>query len=98
MKQWHKKYGGTEFVIIGIHTPEFDNEKKLEKVIEQSKELGIEYPIVTDNKYQTWDSFKQEYWPVLYLIDKRGIIRYVRIGEGNYEETERWITTLVVEK
>jgi hypothetical protein len=33
----------------------------------------------------------------MYLIDKRGIIRYVKIGEGDYDKTERQIQTLLAE-
>jgi hypothetical protein len=35
--------------------------------------------------------------PPLYLIDKRGRIRYVRIGKGAHDETERNIRALMVE-
>ncbi len=33
----------------------------------------------------------------MYLIDKHGVIRYVRIGEGGYSQTERVIQTLLAE-
>ena len=38
---------------------------------------------------------RNTYWPAMYLIDKRGIIRYIRIGEGGYNETERMIQRLL---
>lgn len=31
------------------------------------------------------------------LIDKQGVIRHVRIGEGGYQETERLIQSLLAE-
>jgi cytochrome oxidase Cu insertion factor (SCO1/SenC/PrrC family) len=37
------------------------------------------------------------YWPELYLIDKRGEIRYVHIGEGAYDEIENNIKALLAE-
>ena len=95
VKTWHKKYSGERFAIIGIHTPEFESEKNLSKVRSQVSELGIQYPVVTDNDSKTWDSYEQMYWPVLYLIDKKGVIRYVHIGEGEYEQTEEWIKKLL---
>lgn len=33
----------------------------------------------------------------MYLIDKHGIIRYVRVGEGGYKEIEGLIRTLLAE-
>jgi hypothetical protein len=35
--------------------------------------------------------------PAMYLIDKQGVIRHVRIGEGGYQETERLIQSLLTE-
>ena len=35
--------------------------------------------------------------PTLYLIDKRGEIRYVHIGEGAYDEIETNIKALLAE-
>jgi len=34
----------------------------------------------------------------MYLIDKQGTIRYVSIGEGGYQETERLIQGISAER
>jgi hypothetical protein len=34
----------------------------------------------------------------MYLIDKRGIIRYIKIGEGDYGKTEWQIQALLPER
>jgi thiol-disulfide isomerase/thioredoxin len=98
VKAWHKKFSDEEFTLIGVHSPEFEREKDLKNVKRQVASLGIEYPVVTDNEFETWNAYNQRYWPVIYLIDKRGIIRYVHIGEGAYDETERQIKLLIKEK
>ena len=98
LKGWNKKFAGKDFTIIGVHTPEFDAEKDIDNVREHVRKFGISYPVVTDNDYKTWDAYHQEYWPVIYLIDRKGIIRYVSIGEGRYEETEEMITSLLAEQ
>jgi len=97
IKEWHKKYSNAKFKIIGVHTPESDREKDLKVVKWETARLGISYPIVTDNDYSTWNRYNQQYWPVMYLLDKQGTIRYVHIGEGNYEETEEQIASLIAE-
>ena len=94
---WQKKYAGKEFVIVGVHTPEFDREKKLSNVRKEIEKLQIGYAVVTDNNYKTWKSYHQEYWPTIYLIDKKGIIRDINIGEGNYDKTEQLIKLLIAE-
>jgi alkyl hydroperoxide reductase subunit AhpC len=98
MNRWYQEFIGSDLVIIGVHTPEFNREKNLTNVREQTAKLGIKYPVVTDNEYKTWTSYDQQYWPMVYLIDKKGIIRYAHIGEGNYDETRRMIQSLLSEK
>ena len=97
LKQWHDKYADRGLVIIGIHTPEFDFEKSLENVKEAVEGFEIEYPVVQDNNYWTWNAFTNRYWPAKYLIDKDGYIRYSHFGEGRYDETEQAIRLLLEE-
>ncbi|HTR82255.1 MAG TPA: redoxin domain-containing protein [Bacteroidota bacterium] len=95
IKAWNEKFHSDDFVIVGVHTPEFDQEKSVQQVRHATETLGITYPVVTDNDYKTWDAYHQEYWPALYLIDKSGIVRYMHIGEGNYSQTEKQIISLL---
>ena len=61
------------------------------------RRLGLEYPVVLDNDYQTWDAFANRYWPTVYLIDAGGYIQYQHHGEGGYGEIEAALRTLVEE-
>ena len=97
VKRWHERYADKGLTIVGVHSPEFDTEKKLENVRREVASLGIRYPVVTDNDYETWRAYKVEAWPTLFLLDKTGHIRWAHVGEGAYEETERTIETLLVE-
>ena len=82
---------------MGVHTPEFAYEKDLEAVRRYVTEHHIQYPVLTDNAYTTWNRYANHYWPALYVIDKQGIIRHVQIGEGGYDTTERIIRDLLAE-
>jgi hypothetical protein len=84
-------------VVIGIHSPEFDWEKPLDKVASACNLLGIPYPVALDNDFVTWNRYGTRYWPTLQLIDKRGIIRHTQIGEGGYAEMEAMIRQLLDE-
>ena len=97
MREWHKEYQDQGLVIIGNHYPEFAHEQDLENLKRAVNELGIEYPIAQDNDGITWRAYETRYWPTLYLIDKKGYLRYVHIGEGAYRETEDAIQTLLAE-
>jgi thiol-disulfide isomerase/thioredoxin len=97
VKQWHQKYGENGLVVIGVHSPEFSYEHDLAKVKQYIREHNIRFPIPIDNDFSTWNRYGNRYWPAMYLIDKRGVIRHVRIGEGGYRETEQLIQTLLAE-
>ncbi|MEK6869480.1 MAG: thioredoxin family protein, partial [Nanoarchaeota archaeon] len=98
LKDWHNKYADKGLVIVGVHTPEFEFEKKYENVKSAVEKYGLKYAVVQDNNYETWRAYKNRYWPHKYLIDIDGFIRYDHIGEGAYAETERVIQELLKEK
>lgn len=97
LKGWHEKYGKQGLVLIGNHFPEFPHEANLNNLKDALQRFEIPYAVAQDNDGTTWQAYRNHYWPALYLIDKIGQIRYVRVGEGGYEETEIAITSLLAE-
>lgn len=97
LTRWHDKYKDNGLVILGVHSPEFEFEKNPQNVKKAIEDFGIEYPVVQDNNFATWQAYSNRYWPAKYLIDKDGKVRYVHFGEGNYDETEKAIQTLLKE-
>lgn len=93
----YKKYSKKGLVIIGVHSPEFDFEKKIPNIKAAIKKYAIPYPVIVDNDMHIWNSYFNAYWPRHYLIDAEGKIRYDHIGEGGEEELEEWIITLLKE-
>ncbi len=97
IKAWNEKYKDSGLVIIGVHTPEFAFEKDESNVRKAVKDLGVTYPVPMDNDYKIWRSFNNEYWPADYFIDATGAVRFHHFGEGAYDESEKWIRTLLEE-
>jgi thiol-disulfide isomerase/thioredoxin len=97
IKSWHQKYADRGLVVIGVHAPEFSYERVIQNVQRYVREHDIRYPIAIDNDFATWNRYQNRYWPALYLIDKRGIMRYLRVGEGGYQQTEKQIRALLEE-
>ncbi len=98
LNAWYDKYEGDGFVIIGVHTPEFSFEKVRKNVENAVLEEDVKYPVVLDNDFSTWNAFGNHYWPRKYLIDIDGYIVYDKIGEGDYDITEKMIREALVEK
>jgi len=99
MKKLDSIYADSEVVIVGVHTPELDDERVFSNVEKAVAKQGIGYPIAIDNDYRIWNSYQNRYWPALYVVDKRGFIRHTHIGElhegtAGWNEVVRWIDAL----
>jgi cytochrome c biogenesis protein CcdA/thiol-disulfide isomerase/thioredoxin len=97
LEAWDKRYRKAGLVIVGVHTPEFAFEHVRSNVREAARKLGVRYPVAIDDDYRTWSAYQNDAWPAEYLIDKRGHVREIKKGEGQYDETESSIRTLLGE-
>ena len=97
LKAWHDRYRDAGLTLIGLHAPEFPFERDADNVASAIRQNGLEYPVAQDNEFITWSAYGNQFWPAKYLIDSRGRVRYTHFGEGEYDETERAIRTLLRE-
>jgi thiol-disulfide isomerase/thioredoxin len=97
VRAWAQKYAGQGLVVIGVHTPEFSFEHEPGNVRRAVGELGVTYPVATDNDYAVWRAFGNHYWPALYFADARGRLRHHYFGEGEYGQSEMVIQQLLTE-
>jgi cytochrome c biogenesis protein CcdA/thiol-disulfide isomerase/thioredoxin len=97
LKTWDAAYRKAGLRIVGVHTPEFAFEHVPSNVRKATRELGVRYAVAIDNGYKTWDAYQNGAWPTEYLVDRRGDIREIKEGEGNYDDTERTIRKLLGE-
>jgi len=97
VRRWYQTYSGQGLVIIGNHFPEFPEERSLASLKAAIARLAIPYPVAQDNDGATWQAYASNAWPTLYLIDRHGHVRYVQVGEGNYDAEEAAIKILLAE-
>ena len=97
VRQWHDRYAAHGLKVIGVHTPEFAYEKDHDRVRQAMTELGVTWTVAIDNHKGTWYAWRNRWWPRKYLIDSTGTLRYDRIGEGAYAQTEQAIRLLLEE-
>lgn len=84
---WQKQFAKSGLEIVGIHTPETAAERDLNSLKQRVKELGIEYPVLVDDKGENWKAWRQQYWPALYLVDRQNRIRFTWVGELEYKNS-----------
>lgn len=87
-KSWGQNYADKKVTIIGVHTPEFDSEKTVDKVNAKAGENDLKFPIVIDNDHRIWKAWRTRCWPTIFLVDKHGIVRYHWEGELHLEQAE----------
>jgi cytochrome c biogenesis protein CcdA/thiol-disulfide isomerase/thioredoxin len=98
LKAWDAAYRSKGLAIVGVETPEFAFERDAGNVSNAVAQFGLRYPVVQDNDMGTWNAYGNQAWPADYLIDAHGQVRYVSIGEGDYDQTETAIRALLAEK
>ncbi|OWV82757.1 cytochrome C biogenesis protein [Rhizobium sp. R72] len=97
VRAWAEKYRDQGLVVIGVHSPEFAFEKRIDNVRQAIDKFQIGYPVAIDNDFKIWRSFGNNYWPAHYFIDAEGQIRHTQFGEGDYGQSERVIQDLLAE-
>lgn len=92
------QYRKRGLVIIGVHSPEFDRERKRDNVVEKVKQFKLQHPIMLDNDFSYWQAMKNHYWPAYYLIDKRGRIRATYVGETHADTRKAYSIEAQIER
>jgi len=90
------KYPGV-LVVIGVHTPKFDNEKNTESIRKAILRYEVKHPVINDADHKIWRRYAVNSWPTLVLIDPDGNYYGRAGGEGNFEVLDEHIGKLVKE-
>ena len=97
VRAWAEKYEDRGLVVVGVHSPEFPFEQKVDNVRRAAEEMNVRYPIALDSDFEVWRAFSNRYWPAIYIADAEGRIRHHQFGEGGYDDCERGIQQLLRE-
>jgi DNA-binding beta-propeller fold protein YncE len=84
-----------EVVVVGVHTPKFDNEKDTESIRKAVLRYEIAHPVVNDAEMRIWKTFRATSWPTIAVVDPEGRLVYRESGEGQYDELDREIAGLI---
>jgi thiol-disulfide isomerase/thioredoxin len=81
-RAWQEKYkDNAKFVMVGVHTPEFDSEKDVGRLRDRLAQNRLTFAVAVDNEGATWQAWNNHFWPAIYLVDKQGRIRRRWDGE-----------------
>src|SRR3954452_12081303 len=98
MRAWQERYGDTGLLrIIGVHSPGYSFGRDPATAAAAVERMEIPYAVVLDPDFAVWREYGNRGWPARFVFDRRGVLRFVHWGEGEYEETERVIQELIRE-
>lgn len=84
-KRWHEKWKDKGVVVIGIQSPETNQERSADAVLQAAEERSLKFPIIMDGEMKNWNAWANTMWPTVYVIDKHGYIRHWWQGELNWQ-------------
>jgi thiol-disulfide isomerase/thioredoxin len=95
LREWYRRYHDKGFIIVGVHTPEFDFSAERANVAAAAERLGVTWPIALDDSFTIWKRYGNTIWPHEYLYDQHGNLVDSVAGEGAYPQTEARIQALL---
>lgn len=103
-QEWHEAFQGQDVALIGIHTPETKSEADNNLLRESIESHKLKFPVAVDKQKKMWTAWYNGIWPSVYLVDRRGRVRYWWYGEldwqgaGNQKVARKQIEELLAER
>lgn len=93
---------GPEVGVLGIHSPEFDQERNLDLLRASIREHGVRFPTYVDASLDAFLALGAQAWPAFYVVDRQSRIRgrwFGEVHEGTFRarEIEALIRKLLAE-
>ncbi|KAI6692331.1 hypothetical protein NL676_020041 [Syzygium grande] len=83
-----KKYKEMPFVVVGVHSAKFDNEKDLEAIRNAVLRYDITHPVVNDGEMYMWRELGINSWPTFAVVGPNGKIIAQLAGEGRRKDLD----------
>jgi hypothetical protein len=97
LRRWHARYEPKGLQVIGVHSPGYSFGRDRDVVERAVGRLEVPYPVALDPDLAVWREYGNRGWPGRYLFDRRGRLRLLHYGEGEYAESEGAIQEVLAE-
>ncbi|TKY61571.1 NHL repeat-containing protein 2 [Spatholobus suberectus] len=86
-----KKYKDMPFVVVGVHSAKFDNEKDSEAIRNAVLRYGISHPVVNDGDMYLWRKLGINSWPTIAIVGPSGKLLAQLAGEGHKKDLDDFV-------
>ncbi len=95
LKFLEDKYKDQPFVVVGVHSGKFDQEKDAAHIRNAVLRHNIAHPVAVDSEYDVWNAYAVRAWPTLVVIDPEGYVVGSLPGEGHRERLDAAVGKLL---
>jgi thiol-disulfide isomerase/thioredoxin len=90
-------FAGEPFVVVGVHSAKYDNERDLSNIRAAVFRHKVRHPVLVDEGHRVWSEYDVNAWPTLVLVGADGRILGGVSGEGHRELLEKTIRRALAE-
>ena len=83
------------FLVIGVHSPKFPNERDVDMVRQAVMRYGVTHPIIVDPGRDIWEEWGINAWPTLVVVNADGQIVAAGAGEPDPDVLREAIDSLL---
>ncbi|CAJ2631732.1 unnamed protein product [Trifolium pratense] len=91
-----KKYKDMPFVVVGVHSAKFDNEKDSEAIRNAVLRYDVTHPVVNDGDMYFWRKLGINSWPTFAIIGPNGKLLAQLAGEGRKKDLDDFVAAALL--
>jgi peroxiredoxin len=95
--EWAEKLASRGLTVVGVHTPELEHERDPNRLRDFVRRHRIAWPVLLDSDYAVWERYGVQAWPTVVLLDRKGMIRAVFVGDDQSRAIEETLASLLAE-
>lgn len=97
LNRWYEEYKLEGLEIIGVHAAEWELDESQSNLAKTIDDLGIEFPVASEDDAAVRAAYGQQGWPSISLIDRDGYIRAQYSGVLPFSNMEVMLKGLLEE-
>lgn len=90
-------FRGLPLVVVGVHSPKFDEEEDAERLVDIVLDNRIAHPVASDAQMRVWRAWGVEAWPTVLVLDTNGKALWGGAGEPDYDELAAIVRSVMLE-
>lgn len=90
-----EKFKDKPVIIIGVHSPKYDNEKNPDNVEQAIDRYQIKHPVIVDYGMHIWNEYFATAWPTTVVIAPDGKIAFKLAGEYEFDQLSQLVENVL---